>query len=114
VGAVSQWEREAIGERTRDALRHKKSNGECVGNIVYGCRLAKDGKHLEPEPKEQVVMAAIRRLRKRGQSLRSIAAMLNRQGHRTPARYGVAPGICKPHRSAGSLLTRRRLTLSER
>jgi site-specific DNA recombinase len=29
--AVSQWEREATGERTKDAMRHKKSNGECVG-----------------------------------------------------------------------------------
>jgi DNA invertase Pin-like site-specific DNA recombinase len=26
--AVSQWEREAIGERTRDALSHKRSNGD--------------------------------------------------------------------------------------
>ena len=34
--AVSQWEREAIGERTRDAMRHKRSNGERVGNISYG------------------------------------------------------------------------------
>jgi DNA invertase Pin-like site-specific DNA recombinase len=24
MGAVSQWEREAIGERTRDALQHKR------------------------------------------------------------------------------------------
>ena len=30
MGAVSQWEREAIGERTREAMRHKKSNGERV------------------------------------------------------------------------------------
>ncbi len=30
--AVSQWEREAIGERTRDAMSHKKSHGERVGN----------------------------------------------------------------------------------
>src|SRR3981081_475807 len=30
MGGVSQWEREAIGERTRDALRHKRSNGERV------------------------------------------------------------------------------------
>jgi DNA invertase Pin-like site-specific DNA recombinase len=33
MGAVSQWEREAIGERTRDALRHKRGNGERIGNI---------------------------------------------------------------------------------
>lgn len=30
--AVSQWEREAIGERTRDAMSHKRRNGERVGN----------------------------------------------------------------------------------
>ena len=40
MGAVSQWEREAIGERTRDALRHKRGNGERVGNIEFGYRLA--------------------------------------------------------------------------
>lgn len=27
MGAVSQWEREAIGERTRDVLRHKRAPG---------------------------------------------------------------------------------------
>jgi hypothetical protein len=27
---------EAIGERTRDALRNKRGNGERVGNIEYG------------------------------------------------------------------------------
>jgi site-specific DNA recombinase len=29
--AVSQWEREAIGERTRDAMQHKKSTGRWRG-----------------------------------------------------------------------------------
>ena len=59
MGAVSQWEREAIGERTRDALRHKRSNGERVGNIEYGYRLSSDGRHLEPEPTEQVAVTEI-------------------------------------------------------
>src|SRR5262249_18446976 len=36
MAAVSQWEREAIGERTRDALRHKRSQGHRVGNIPFG------------------------------------------------------------------------------
>jgi DNA invertase Pin-like site-specific DNA recombinase len=31
MAAVSQWEREAIGERTRDALRHKRSQNERGG-----------------------------------------------------------------------------------
>jgi site-specific DNA recombinase len=39
TAAVSQWEREAIGERTRDALRHRRTSGERVGNIRFGFRL---------------------------------------------------------------------------
>lgn len=81
--AVSQWEREAIGERTRDAMRHKRSNGERVGNIAYGSRLAADGEHVEPDPGEQAVLAEIRQQRQGGHSLRGIAAALNRQELRT-------------------------------
>ena len=38
--AVSQWEREAIGERTRDAMQHKKSTGGAWGTslTVIGSR----------------------------------------------------------------------------
>jgi site-specific DNA recombinase len=81
--AVSQWEREAIGERTRDAMRHKRTNGERVGNIAFGYRLAPDGVHLEPEPAEQAAIAAIEKLRAQGSSLRRIAADLNMRGWRT-------------------------------
>jgi DNA invertase Pin-like site-specific DNA recombinase len=81
--AVSQWEREAIGERTRDALRHKRGCGERVGNIHYGFRLAADSKHLEPNPEEQEVLAKIRQLRARHCSLREVAAALNECGLHT-------------------------------
>jgi site-specific DNA recombinase len=81
--AVSQWEREAIGERTRDAMRHKRSNGERVGNIAYGYRLAADGQRLEPDPREQAVLSAIRELRERRCPMRGIAAELNARGWRT-------------------------------
>jgi DNA invertase Pin-like site-specific DNA recombinase len=81
--AVSQWEREAIGERTKDATQHKKSNRKCVGNIAYGFRLAPDGEHIEPEPREQAALATIRGLRQQGRSLREIAAALNGQSFRT-------------------------------
>jgi site-specific DNA recombinase len=77
MGAVSQWEREAIGERTRDALRHKRSQGQRVGNIAFGSRLARDGEHLEPDPVEQAAVSEIHRLRSQGNSLRRIAATLN-------------------------------------
>jgi hypothetical protein len=80
---VSQWEREAIGERARDALRHKRGNGERVGNIQFGYRLSADGYHVEPDSAEQAVVRAIRKLRSRGLTLRDIAATLNSHGHRT-------------------------------
>ena len=83
MGAVSQWEREAIGERTRDALRHKRANGERVGNVHYGYQLAADGRHVEPEPGEQAVLSAIGELRGRHCSLREIAVALNERGWRT-------------------------------
>ena len=81
--AVSQWEREAIGERTRDAMSHKRTNGERVGNIRFGYRLGTDGKHLEPDPAEQVVLQEIRGLRQSGHTMRGIAAALNRRTLRT-------------------------------
>jgi site-specific DNA recombinase len=81
--AVSQWEREAIGERTRDAMHHKRTNGERVGNIAFGYRLAPDGVHVEPEPSEQVMIDAIGELRAQGRSLRRIALDLNSRGWRT-------------------------------
>jgi site-specific DNA recombinase len=81
--AVSQWEREAIGERTRDALSHKRANGERVGNIQFGYRLCADGKHVEPDPAEQAVLDEIRDLRQNGHTLRGIAAALNHRSFRT-------------------------------
>jgi site-specific DNA recombinase len=83
ITAVSQWEREAIGERTRDAMQHKRSNGQRVGNLAYGYRSTADGKHVEAEPTEQAALAQIHGLRQQGRSLREIAAALNRQAMRT-------------------------------
>ena len=81
--AVSQWEREAIGERTRDALSHKKAKGERVGTVPFGYRLASDGVHLNPEPAEQAILDKIRQLRASNYPFRRIAGELNRQGFRT-------------------------------
>jgi DNA invertase Pin-like site-specific DNA recombinase len=83
MAAVSQWEREAIGERTRDAMRHKQSQGERVGNIAFGSRLSDDGQHLEPDAAEQAALAEIRRLRSQRTTLRGIAAALNQRDFRT-------------------------------
>src|SRR6266436_5314534 len=80
--AVSQWEREAIGERTRDAMSHKRSNGERVGNIQFGFRLSPDGKHVEPDPGEQAALDEIHQMRQSGTTMRGIASALNHRGLR--------------------------------
>jgi len=77
--SVSQWEREAIGERTRDALAHKRSRLEFLGNCPYGYRLAADRKHIEPDRAEQTVLKRIRKLRADGLSLQATAVELNRR-----------------------------------
>lgn len=81
--SVSQWEREAIGERTKDALRHKRSKGECVGNIPFGFQRSADGALLEENPAEQAILARMHELKSRGFATRQIAAELNAQGYST-------------------------------
>jgi DNA invertase Pin-like site-specific DNA recombinase len=80
--AVSQWEREAIGERTRDAMQHKRANGERVGAVPFGYRLSSDNVHLEVEPGEQAIIDSIRALHQDGHTTRRIAERLNREGYR--------------------------------
>lgn len=70
--SVSQWEREAIGERTREALRHKRSLGERVGTVPYGYRVDEDGR-LSPDEAEQGVLAQMARLQAAGLATREMA-----------------------------------------
>jgi len=84
LASVSQWEREAIGERTSAALQYKASQGEYTGgDVPYGFRLAACGERLEPKPREQILLAQARRLRRKGLSLRAVARELVAQGFRT-------------------------------
>ena len=86
--AVSQWEREAIGERTRDAMHHKRANGERVGTVPFGYRTAADGLHLEADPADQGILSRIRELKAAGCATRRIADLLNGEGYTT--RRGTA------------------------
>jgi site-specific DNA recombinase len=86
--AVSQWEREAIGERTRDAMHHKRANGERVGTVPFGFHMAADGLHLETDEAEQSILSRIRELKAAGHTTRRIADELNGQGFTT--RHGTA------------------------
>ncbi len=86
---ISQWEREAIGERTRDVLRHKRAKGERVGQLPLGFQLAAGSdSQLEPAPVEQRLLARIRELRTAGWTTRQIADDLNQHGWTT--RRGTA------------------------
>ncbi len=82
MASVSQWEREAIGERTRDALRHKRAQGLRAGNVPYGFALGQDRQTLVPSMEERRVLDTIRALRP-GRSLREVTRELNAQGFRT-------------------------------
>ena len=49
----------------------------------FGSRLAGDGQHLEADPGEKETLAEIATLRKKGVSMRQIAAALNQRAYRT-------------------------------
>ncbi len=80
MGSVSQWEREAIGERTSEALAVMRSNGRRISrHPPYGYRF--NGQGWIEDEREQRAISLMRRLRADGLSLRQIAAELERQGH---------------------------------
>ena len=95
--AVSQWEREAIGERTRDAMQHKRSNGRCVGNLAYGYRLSADGEHVEPEPSEQSGAGANPRSAQPGLLVAGHSRRVERAGAAHTARHRLAARSHTPH-----------------
>ena len=77
LASVAQWEREATGERTSAALRHKAAQGEYTGGRApYGYRVSADGVHVEPDADEARVLAEVKALRADGASLRAVAAVL--------------------------------------
>jgi site-specific DNA recombinase len=86
VTVISEWERGVIGERTREALAHKRRNGERIGSIPYGFKLARDGKHLVPVPAEGKVLAQMGKERAKGNRYGLIADGLN--ADRIPTKRG--------------------------
>jgi DNA invertase Pin-like site-specific DNA recombinase len=76
MGAVAQWEREVISERTKAALAYKKSKGQRVGNIPFGYKMG-EGKQLVESEYEQIIIKVIAYHRNEGMSYREIARWLN-------------------------------------
>jgi DNA invertase Pin-like site-specific DNA recombinase len=83
--SVAQWEREATGERTRDALAHMKAEGVKLGGAALGW---KHGEGVDEEGRRVVEaveaeVAAVERvfaLKAEGLTLRAIAAKLEAEG----------------------------------
>lgn len=83
LASVSQWEREAIGERTSAVMQFKASQGEYTGGKApYG---------LVAVAGEQAVVAAAREAKAAGLSLRAIARTLEARGFVTRAGKAFAP-----------------------
>lgn len=84
LASVSQWEREAIGERTSAAMQHMKAQGQYTGGKPpYGFDLV-DGELVENEA-EQAVLVLVKKYRAKGLSLQKIAVVMADQGIRSRA-----------------------------
>jgi site-specific DNA recombinase len=81
LAAVSQWERETIGERTAEAMAYKPQQREYTGSEPpYGWQRAADGVHLDPHTTEQAIIRDALELKAAGLSLRKIGARLAARG----------------------------------
>jgi DNA invertase Pin-like site-specific DNA recombinase len=76
--SVSQWEREAIGERTRDVMAHMKATRQAYSPTPYG--FARNGDTLAAADDEQGTVHQIQQWHRAGWTLRKIASELNRTG----------------------------------
>ena len=72
VSAISQMERDLIGERTADVLQLKKIKGEWVGRVPIGFKLGRRG-ILQVDDKQIKTVEKIKRLRRKGLSIREIS-----------------------------------------
>jgi site-specific DNA recombinase len=88
MGAMAEWERAVIGERTAEALAVLKADGIHAGRSGLGWRrLESTDEHgrrvLAVEPTERAAIERARQLRAEGLALRAIAERLTAEGHKT-------------------------------
>jgi len=85
----AQMEREATGERTREAIRHIRSRGYHFGKVPYGMRAmtAPDNPRfrvLVEEPSEQAVLNQLKQWQTEHVSISEMADRLNAEGAKPP------------------------------
>ncbi|MCO5167857.1 MAG: recombinase family protein [Planctomycetes bacterium] len=86
--SVAEWERETIGERTREALAHLRASGARLGGAALGWARADERDAagrlvVVPLEEEAATVDRILELRREGLSLRAIAARLANEQRRT-------------------------------
>lgn len=72
--SVARFEKAMIKARIRAALAVKKTRGELTGKAPFGFRVASDGKTLEPDDRESLVIERVRAMKEEGATLRDIQA----------------------------------------
>ncbi|AFZ13606.1 Resolvase domain protein [Crinalium epipsammum PCC 9333] len=81
AATFAQFERDLCGQRTKDALRHKKQNRQAYSPTPLG--YVRDGSNLVANATEQAIITVIKSLRLAGKSLRAIATELTQRGLKT-------------------------------
>lgn len=74
MAVLAEFERDQISERTKDALSHKKQNGEWTGRVPYGFKI-EDGRLIEDVEQISIIQKA-KALRRGGKTLRAISEKL--------------------------------------
>ena len=90
LASVSQWEREAIGERTAFALAHMRRNGQVYGPIPFGFQRL--GDVLVEHPEAMAALVALREMKANGLTLRKMCAYLEACGLKPRRGYKWHPG----------------------
>jgi DNA invertase Pin-like site-specific DNA recombinase len=82
LAVLNEYQREVIGENTREGMAQKRAQGfKLGGDVPYGFRLADaETGRLEDQPAEQEVIAVAKALRGEGLSLARVAEALAERG----------------------------------
>ena len=78
--SVARFEKAMIRARITSALAVKRARGEMTGAPPFGFRVGVDGKTLEPDEREGVVLEQIRALRASGLTVRGVQAAAAESG----------------------------------
>ena len=111
--SVAQWEREAISERTQEAMNELKRRGVRMGGAPYGWQYAKEPdehgrRNIVMHPGEQRVIQRICTLHREGLSVLDIAKRLTAEGVRPRGTEWERPTLYRILERAGFLTLPRR------